>query len=154
PDSDEDQAGRAGRVNRSASVRGCLPVLCEVIDLDATVEGAAVLEAMRALPELIGRKKIRAREVDTELITGSWYRLVFPEAPDVVHKAAYVFCVLEQLHRHLKRRDIFAPASSRWADPRSKLLSGAAWEQAKPRALAALGLPACPDEVLAGHARL
>jgi len=154
PDSDEDEAWRAELVNRYASVRGFLPMLCEVIDFDATVEGAAVLEAMRALPELIGRKKIRAREVDTELITGSWYRLVFPEAPDVVHKAAYVFCVLEQFHRHLKRRDIFAPASSRWADPRSKLLSGAAWEQAKPRALAALGLPECPDELLAEHARL
>ena len=124
PDSDEDEAWRAELVNRYASVRGFLPMLCEVIAFDATVEGAAVLEAMRALPELIGRKKIRAREVDTELITGSWYRLVFPEAPDVVHKAAYVFCVLEQFHRHLKRRDIFAPASSRWADPRSKLLSG------------------------------
>src|SRR5699024_10673992 len=66
PDSDEDEAWRAELVNRYASVRGFLPMLCEVIDFDATVEGAAVLEAMRALPELIGRKKIRAREVDTQ----------------------------------------------------------------------------------------
>nr|WP_234003938.1 Tn3 family transposase [Nocardiopsis sp. SBT366] len=154
PGSDDDEAWRAELVNRYASVRGFLPMLCEVIDFGATVEGTAVLEAMRALPELIGRKKIRAREVDTDLITGSWHRLVFPEDPDVVHKAAYVFCVLEQFHRHLKRRDIFAPASARWADPRAKLLSGSAWEQAKPQALAALGLPECPDELLAEHARL
>jgi TnpA family transposase len=154
PDSDDDEAWRAELVNRYASVRGFLPMLCEVIDFGATVEGAAVLEAMRALPELIGRKKIRACEVDTDLVTGSWHRLVFPEDPDVVHKAAYVFCVLEQFHRHLKRRDIFAPASARWADPRSKLLSGAAWEQAKPQALAALGLPESPEELLAEHARL
>lgn len=154
PGSDDDEAWRAELVNRYASVRGFLPMLCEVIDFGATVEGAAVLEAMRSLPELIGRKKIRAREVDTDLITGSWHRLVFPEDPDVVHKAAYVFCVLEQFHRHLKRRDIFAPASARWADPRSKLLSGTAWEQAKPQALAALGLPERPEELLAEHARL
>jgi hypothetical protein len=129
-------------------------MLTEVIVFGATVEGAPVLEAMRRLPELIGRRKIRAREVDTSLVTGSWRTLVFPEDPDVVHKAAYVFCVLEQFHRHLKRRDIYAPASARWGDPRAKLLSGATWEEAKPQALAALGLPEDPDAFLAEHAQL
>jgi hypothetical protein len=30
-----------------------------------------------------------------------------------VDKAAYVFCVLEQFHRHLLRRDIYATPSAR-----------------------------------------
>ncbi len=69
-------------------------MLCKILDLGATAEGATVPEALRSLPELIERKKIRAREVDTNVVTGSWRRLV-PASPDVVHKAAYVFCVLE-----------------------------------------------------------
>ena len=32
-----------------------------------------------------------------------------------VEKNAYVFCVLTQFHRHLKRHEIFAQASSQWA---------------------------------------
>ncbi|GAA3760789.1 Tn3 family transposase [Salinactinospora qingdaonensis] len=154
PDSDADEEWRAELVTRYGSVRGFLPMLTQVIDFGATVEGALALEAMRRLPELIGRKKVLAREVDTSLVTGSWHKLVFAEGPEVVHKAAYVFCVLEQFHRHLKRRDIYAPASSRWNDPRSKLLAGSAWEQAKPAALAALGLPEDPDAFLAAHAEL
>ncbi|GIJ49730.1 hypothetical protein Val02_66160 [Virgisporangium aliadipatigenens] len=35
---------------------------------------------------------------------------------------AYVFCVLEQFHARLRRRDIFAAASLRWADPVAQLL--------------------------------
>jgi hypothetical protein len=61
-----------------------------------------------------------------------------------VDKAAYVFCVLEQFHRLLKRREVFTVASQRWADPRAQLLSGAAWEQARPAALNALQLPQRP----------
>jgi hypothetical protein len=70
-----------------------------------------------------------------------------------VHRAAYVFCVLEQFHQRLRRRDIFAVASTRWADPRASLLSGPAWEAARGPALNALGLPAEPGDLLAAHAR-
>ena len=52
----------------------------------------------------------------------------------------------------LVRRDIFAPASTRWADPRAQLLSGAAWEAAKAPVLNALQLPEDPEALLAGHA--
>jgi hypothetical protein len=149
PDSDEDAEWRAELVSRYVSVRGFLPMLTEVIDFGATVEGAPVLEAMRRLPDLIGRKRIRAREVDVSLVTGSWRSLVFDGGPEVAHKAAYVLCVLEQFHRHLKRRDIYAPASSRWGDPRARLLSGAAWAEAKVKVLEALGLPENPDALLA-----
>jgi hypothetical protein len=67
---------------------------------------------------------------------------------------AYTFCVLEQFHRHLKRRDIFAANSSKWGDPRAKLLAGDAWTTAKPMVLASLGLPEDPTEHLAERARL
>lgn len=70
-----------------------------------------------------------------------------------MHRAAYVFCVLEQFHQRLRRRDIFATASSRWADPRARLLTGPAWEAAREPVLNALQLPTDPSELLDGHAR-
>jgi hypothetical protein len=70
-----------------------------------------------------------------------------------VHRAGYVFCVLEQFHQRLQRRDIFASASSRWADPRAQLLTGEAWEATKGPVLNALQLPEDPERLFEEHAR-
>jgi hypothetical protein len=87
-----------------------------------------------------------------------------PEA--TVHRAGYVFCVLELFHQRLRRRDIFALASGRWADPRAQLLAGSAWEAARGPVLNALsgsrsarrvparsrrGAPSCSRRVQAAH---
>jgi hypothetical protein len=61
--------------------------------------------------------------------------------------------VLEQFWRHLKRREIYAEASTRWRNPQAQLLEGTAWEAIRGDALTALGLPADPDGLLAGHAQ-
>ncbi len=53
---------------------------------------------------------------------------------------AYVVCVLEQLFRALKRRDIFASPSHRWSDPRARLLQGKGWEAVREDVLAGLSL--------------
>lgn len=148
PDSDEDEAWRAELTKRYAVVRPFLSLLGEVIAFDAAPEGRAVLEALRRLPELSGRQKVRDDEIVAEVVTGSWRRLVYA-APDLepgtIDRRAYTFCVLESLHRALRRRDVFAPASNRWADPRAKLLNGAAWTKPKDSTLASLGLPENPD---------
>lgn len=62
-------------------------------------------------------------------------------------RAAYTLCVLEQFHRHLKHRNIFAEHSSKWRDPRAHLLSGMAWEEARDSGMNALGLPGNPGDV-------
>lgn len=41
-------------------------------------------------------------------------------------------CVPEQVHRMLRSKQVFAKNSSKWGDPRTKLLDGEAWEKAKP----------------------
>ena len=61
--------------------------------------------------------------------------------------------MLELFHQRLRRRDIFALASSRWADPRAPLLASSAWEAARGPVLNALQLPPDPDPLLAEHAR-
>jgi hypothetical protein len=163
PGADPDGEWRAELAGRIATVRGFLPMLCEVISFGATTDGERVLAAMRALPEVLtyrSRKlaggQIPVTLIDADLLGGEWRRLVHrPGLPDgVVDKAGWVFCVLERFHRALRRRDVYAETSTRWRDPRAQLLDGPAWVAAMPAALNALGLPEDPDRLLAGHARL
>ena len=85
---------------------------------------------------------------------GGWWAQVFPKGrpPETVDRNGYVFCVLDLFHKRLKRRDIFAAASARWADPRAQLLTDAVWEAKREALLDELELPEDPDELLAGCA--
>nr|WP_234439654.1 MULTISPECIES: Tn3 family transposase [Streptomyces] len=62
--------------------------------------------------------------------------------------------MLDQLHRMLRSKQVFAKTSSKWGDPRAKLLDGEAWEQARPTVPASLGLPGEAGEHLAARAAL
>ncbi|MEU1941797.1 Tn3 family transposase [Streptomyces sp. NPDC020125] len=156
-DSDADEAWRSMLVTRFPTVRPFLALLVQVVDFGATPEGLPVLKALKSLPDLMGRKKVSPDEIDTSLLTGSWRRLVlsapYLEAGTVDWKA-YVFCVLESFHRLLRRREVFAKNSSKWGDPRAKLLDGEAWEQVRPTVLASLNLPGEAGEHLAARAAL
>lgn len=154
----DDDAGETARrvelVKRYATVRPFLALLVEVIPFAATDAGAPVLAAVRALPELVGRKKVRADEVVADIVPPGWRRLVFDpdsEAGAVEHRA-YVICVLEALYRALRRRDVYAVGSLRWGDPRAQLLDGDRWQAAKASVLAGLGIAEEPDEHLVGLA--
>ncbi len=163
PGSDPDGEWRATLVERYAVVRPFLPMLCTVIEFGATAEATPVLEALRALPDLLDARPGRrvpagfldARRVAVDLVPPGWARVVFtPGRPEAtVDRAGYVFCVLEQFHQRLRRRDIFALASTRWSDPRAQLLAGPAWETARGPVLNALQLPTDPDALLAEHTR-
>jgi hypothetical protein len=61
--------------------------------------------------------------------------------------------VLEQFWRGLKRRDIWADASTRWRNPQVRLLEGGAWAAARDDVLTSLGLPGDPAALLAEHSR-
>jgi TnpA family transposase len=163
PQADPDGQWRAQVVERFASVKPFLRMLCEVIEFGATTDAQPVLAAMRRLPDLVEtRPSVRvpsghldARKVDVDLVpSGWWQRLVFPPGrPEgTVDRNAYVFCVLELFHTRLKRRDIFAAVSDRWSDPRAKLLTGRGWTIVKDAALSALQLPEAPTDLLADQA--
>ena len=148
PDSDLDEIWRTELVKKFRTVRRFLVLLTETVELRATDEGAPIVAAMRALPDLFGRKKVFPDEVDTTLLRGSWRRLVFLEDETVDWKA-YALCVLEQFHRGLLHRDIHAVHSRKWSDPREKLLAGETWRVAKPQLLESLELPEDPADHLA-----
>jgi TnpA family transposase len=153
---------RSELVKRFPTVSGFLRVLPDVVELGANAEGRAVLDALVGLPRALAYRSrlpaplVDADVVDVGVVTGPWKRLVFgsPQFPDgAVNRRAYALCILERFWRCLKRREIFAPASTRWRDPQTGLLNGDAWTAVRPDVLTAPGLPETPDELLADHAR-
>jgi hypothetical protein len=162
PDAEDPDDWRAGLPGRYQTVSGFLKLLPSVISFGATAEGAPVLAAMRALPTVLAHRSRRpaplipGRLIDAEVVSGPWKRLVFGHpvhADGAVSRHAYAFCVLEQFWRGLKRRDIYADASTRWRNPQAQLLKGQAWTAIRADVLTTLGLPGDPDGLLAGHAR-
>ncbi|GAA0382808.1 Tn3 family transposase [Micromonospora fiedleri] len=158
PAADVHGQWRAQVVERFATVRPFVRLLCEVIEFGATVDAASVLAAMRDLAHLLEARPservpkgyLDARKVNVDIVPkGWWQQLVFPSdrPAGTVDRNAYVFCVLELFHTALKHRDIYAVVSDRWADPRAKLLAGQRWQQVRGPALSALQLPDRPDEL-------
>lgn len=124
-------------MDRYQIVRRFVPQLCEVVTFDATADAKAVLDAFRQLPELMMTRPSKrfpagwldVSHIDTNIIgVGWWKALAFRKdrPPGSADRIAYTFCVLEQFHQRLRRRDIFATRSTRWADPRAQLLTGTA----------------------------
>ena len=139
-------------MKRYGTVRPFLGLLAISIPLAAIPAGQPILTALHGLNDLVGRKRVGSSEIVDEVVTGSWRRLVLanPELPAVtVDYRAYVLCVLEQMHRALRRRDVYAVGSTRWGDPRIRLLDGAAWQQSRPQVLTALRLTGDADTYLA-----
>ncbi|WP_160166735.1 Tn3 family transposase [Nocardiopsis kunsanensis] len=152
-DDDEAAAWRARLVKRYRTVQGFIELLVEVIDFDAVEAGQPVLEALRTAAAMArSRKHYRAEDIaaHAELTGGSWKRPIYAN-PDLeagrIDKAAFLMCVIEHLHRALKRRDVFARSGDRWGDPRARLLSGTDWHDTRERVLRALELAEEP----AGH---
>ncbi len=157
---DDGSAESALRVvlgERYRTVRPFLALLGGSGSLAAAGGGGKVLAAVRALPDLAVRKvkvkPLQRSEIDDELVTPMWQRAVFANpglAAGVVDRDAYVVCVLEQLHKALWVRDVFAAPSNRWGDPRAQLLDGPAWEAVRPEVLDGFGLTTAVHEHLRG----
>lgn len=146
-DGSAEAAMREKLALRYNTVRPFLSLLGESDALGAAPAGRRVLAAVRRLPALSRRRvkdrPLLPREVDAELVPAMWKRAVISNSKlpqGSVDRDAYVVCVLEQLHRALNRRDVFASPSNRWADPRARLLDGPRWEAMKADVLAGLSL--------------
>ncbi|MFJ4859116.1 Tn3 family transposase [Streptomyces sp. NPDC088730] len=151
-----DVAMRAALATRYSTVRPFLALLGESKALDAASAGKRVLAGVRGLPALarrkVGVKPLLPREVDDKLVPPMWRKAVYanPDLPQgSVDRDAYVVCVLEQLHRALNNRDVFASPSHRWSNPRARLLEGPDWDAVEEDVLAALSLDMPVTEHLA-----
>ena len=152
----EDAAMREALTARYGVVRPFLELLAEAVPLAAAPAGQKLLAEVRRLPELARRRvkarQLRREEVTAVLVPPAWQRAVYRNRDlpvDAADRDAYVLCILEQLHRALRRRDIFAAPSVRWAAPRAQLLDGAPWQGVREEVLAGLGLAGPADRHLA-----
>ena len=155
-DGSAEIALRKALTARYNTVRPFLALLGESEALAAAQGGRKILAAVRTLPRLARRKGVSksppVKDIDADLVPRSWKPVVFanPALPaGAVDRDAYVVCVLEQLHRALLRRDVYATPSNRWADPRARLLDGPQWEAVAPDVLAGLSLDMPVEEHLA-----
>ena len=78
------------------------------------------------------------KDAPLDCVTSGWKRYVAPpdQTPD---RRYYTLCILARLYVALRRRDIYVPQSSRWGDPRAKLLQGDAWERVRATVCQSLG---------------
>jgi TnpA family transposase len=67
-------------------------------------------------------------------------------------KVAYRLCLLEGIRAAIRRRDLFVSPSIRYADPRLGLLTGSAWEAARPAICRTLGFSTDASAEVAGLA--
>ncbi len=133
---------------RYGLVRRFLPALLTTLHLKAAPAGADVVEAWEALRSLEGCRTARADEVPLGLATGAWaMRVLGPDGG--LNRPAYTFLVLERLREALRRRDVYAPDSRRWGDPRARLLDGKAWQDARDGVAVSLGRDLDPYRELA-----
>ena len=128
-----------------------LPAMLRSVALGATPAGQPTLDAVRHLRSTDGRGP--APSAPLGFVPSGWKRQV--KAPDGgVDSLGYRLCLLDSMRTGIRRRDLFASPSLRYADPRIGLLAGTAWEAARPAICRTLGLStAAPAEVarLAGR---
>src|SRR5205814_6038958 len=101
----------------------------------------------------VSRKPLAAADLNMALVPPMWRRAVLdnPALNGAADRDAYVMCLLTQLHAALRRRDVFAEPSLRWADPRARLLDGPEWAAVRDEVLAGLGLTDLVQQHLAEY---
>jgi len=114
-----------------------LPALLRSITLGAPPAGQPTLDAMRHLRSTDGRGP--APSAPLGFVPSGWKQQV--KARDgSMDSLGYRLCLLDSMRVGIRRRDLFAFPSLRYADPRLGLLAGPAWEAARPAICRTLGL--------------
>ena len=114
-----------------------LPAMLRSVALGATPAGQPALDAVLHLRSTNGRGPAPSAPLD--FVPSGWKRQV--KATDGgVDSLGYRLCLLDAMRTGIRRRDLFAVPSLRYADPRIGLLDGQAWEAARPSICRTLGL--------------
>jgi len=126
-------------------IRRFLPHFARSVGLGAMPGGQPVLKALQHLQKMEDGKA-RGLKMPTDFVPKSWLRRVIKNG--LVDRRAWTLCLVDRLRGAIRRRDIFATPSLRFADPRIGMLDGAAWEAARPTICRTLGrTPNVADEI-------
>jgi len=149
-----DEEHQRELLKRWQTARAFLPDLLATIDFRGTEAAAPVLEALEYMRGAGWKGRYLADDAPLAAVGKGWERMLADgnangnAAGKKVDRKAYSLGVVEALGDGLRRRDVYVSPSERWADPRAKLLSGAAWETARPQVRRTLELPANPEKYL------
>jgi TnpA family transposase len=127
-------------------VRRFLPMLLRTVRFGSTPAGEAVIESLNFLLQIEEQGRAKAGDPPLDIVTKGWRRYV--SAGDSFDHKAYVFCWLDRLRSALRRRDIFVAPSVRYADPRTGLINGPAWDAARSTVCRSLGHSPSAEEML------
>ena len=133
-----------------ARVRRFLPHLLRTVRFDATPAGQPLLEALNYLLE-VEEQGITKTDPPVTIVNRGWSRYV--GTGEEFNRKAYVFCCLDRVRLALRRRDIFIAPSIRHADARIGLLSGSAWNAARPTVCRSLGHSVSAKETISALSR-
>ncbi len=123
-----------------------LPALLAGLQLDAAPAGKPLLDAIAYLRVVHAGGK-RAGPPPMAFAPKAWASQLKQEDGSL-DLTGYRLCTLDRLRHAIRRRDVFPVRSLRYADPRKGLLSGAAWEAARPVICRTVGVSASADEEL------
>ena len=140
-------------VERYRSVRRFLPTLLRTVTFEGTQAGQPLLRAVDFLRRIEHQRLPDMQQAPLETVSRAWRRLVLPRHEPGVDRHAYTLCALERLQESLRRRDVFVTKSTRWGDPRVKLLQGPQWTAVRPQICRALGRSESPEPELAALAQ-
>ncbi|MCB0094068.1 MAG: Tn3 family transposase [Caldilineaceae bacterium] len=138
-------------VEQYGRVRRFLPHLLNDIVFQASPAGVNVLDALNYLAQKDTLRKHSLDNPPLAIVTNPWKRLVL-DKDGRVSKQGYALCFLDRLQDALRRRDVYVPHSSRWGDPRTKLLQGDAWQTSRIQICRSLGHPIQPHDAIANLA--
>jgi TnpA family transposase len=122
------------------------PALLAGLDLGAAPAGRPLLDAVEYLRAVHAGGR-RLGPPPTAFVPKGWSAQL-KAADGSFDLTGYRLCVLDGLRRAIRRRDVFPVRSLRYADPRTGLLSGAAWEAARPAVCRTVGVSVSADEEL------
>jgi Domain of unknown function (DUF4158)/Tn3 transposase DDE domain len=112
-----------------------MPGLLRSVFLGATPAGRPVLDAVHHLRTAGGPTP----SAPLGFVPMGWKRQVVARDGGI-DALGYRLCLLESMRTAIRRRDLYASPSLRYADPRLGLLAGPAWEAARPAICRTLGL--------------
>jgi TnpA family transposase len=127
-------------------VRRFLPAFLATIQFGATPAGEPIRAALDELT--LQEHRVQHKQPPLDVVTKAWRKYVLKD-DGVIDRKAYTFCCLDRVRAAVRRRDLFVTPSLRYADARSGLLSGAAWEAARPLVCRSLGHSLSADATLA-----
>lgn len=120
------------------SLRRYLPHVLTSIQLSGTQGAKPVLHAIEFLKSLELDHKRSMSSAPLEIINNPWKRYVFSENA-IADRQAYTFCFLDRFRDALNCREVFVPASSRYANPRIGMFEGEAWNSSRIQVCRVLG---------------